>query len=80
MATQLEQANERISEFEEATVAAVALIDETESNRVSLQYTLDRVRETLADCYGDSLTDDVNEFLGIEVEQEVDELEIDEDE
>lgn len=57
---------ERVTEFEEAIVIAVAEIDQTDSNRVALQETLDSVRETLANVYGDTLTDDVNEHLGIE--------------
>lgn len=66
MATPLQEANERVSEFEQAVVEAIAEIDQTDSNRVALQETLDSVRETLANCYGDTLTDDVNEHLGIE--------------
>lgn len=66
MATPLQEANERVSEFEQAVVEAAAEIDQTDGNRVALQETLDSVRETLANAYGDTLTDDVNEFLGIE--------------
>jgi hypothetical protein len=72
MATQLQEVRERVSDFEEATVNAVAEIDQSDSSRIGLQATLDSVRETLANAYGESLTDDVNEFLGIggEVEQD----------
>jgi hypothetical protein len=73
MATQLQEVRERVSDFEEATVNAVAEIDQSDSSRVGLQATLDSVRETLANAYGESLTDDVNEFLGIESEVEQDE-------
>ncbi len=75
MATQLQELRERVSEFEEATVDAVAEIDQSDSSRVGLQATLDSVRETLANVYGDTLTDDVNEYLGIEgdVEENFDE-------
>jgi hypothetical protein len=74
MATQLQEMRERVSEFEEATVNAVAEIDQSDGSRVGLQATLDSVRETLANAYGDTLTEDVNEYLGIEgeVEQEDD--------
>ena len=57
---------ERVSELEEAIVEVVAEIDQTDSNRVALQETLDSVRETLGNAYGENLTDDVNEYLGIE--------------
>lgn len=57
---------DRIGEFEEAIVEAVAAIDQADGSRVGLQETLDSVRETLGDIYGETLTDDVNEFLGIE--------------
>jgi hypothetical protein len=75
MATQLQETRERVSEFEEATVNVVAEIDQSDGSRVGLQATLDSVREMLANVYGDTLTDDVNEYLGIEgeVDQEEDE-------
>ncbi|MBX7172646.1 MAG: hypothetical protein K1X72_16880 [Pyrinomonadaceae bacterium] len=57
---------ERVSELEEAIVEVVAEIDQTDSNRVALQETVDSVRETLGNAYGENLTDDVNEYLGIE--------------
>jgi hypothetical protein len=73
MATQLQEMRERVSEFEEATVNVVAEIDQSDGSRVGLQATLDSVRETLANVYGDTLTDDVNEYLGIEAEPADDE-------
>ena len=79
MATQLQSLRERTSEFEEAIVEAVAEIDQTDGSRVGLQNTLDSVRETLANAYGETLTDDVNEFLGIDGEID-DDSEIDDDE
>jgi hypothetical protein len=76
MATQLQEMRERVSEFEEATVNAVAEIDQSDGSRVGLQTTLDSVRETLANVYGETLTDDVNEYLGIEtVDNDLDEEE-----
>jgi hypothetical protein len=78
MATQLQELRERVSDFEEATVNAVAEIDQSDSSRVGLQATLDSVRETLANVYGDTLTDDVNEYLGVEGEVDEDEEEEDE--
>lgn len=62
----INEANERSSELEEAIVMAVAEIDQSDSSRVGLQETLDSVREILGNAYGDELTDDVNEFLGLE--------------
>lgn len=59
-------ATERSSELEESIVLAVAEIDSTDSSRVGLQETLDSVREILGNAYGDTLTDDVNEFLGLD--------------
>jgi hypothetical protein len=73
MATQLAELRERVSEFEEATVNAVAEIDQSDGSRVGLQTTLDSVREIFANAYGDTLTDDVNEYLGIEGEVDEDE-------
>ena len=61
-----DELRERISELEEAIVEVVAEIDQTDSNRVALQETVDSVRETLGNAYGENLTDDVNEYLGIE--------------
>jgi hypothetical protein len=66
MATQLQELRERVSGFEEATVSIVAEIDQSDGSRVGLQQTLDSVREALENIYGDSLTDDVNEHIGIE--------------
>ncbi len=77
-ATAFQELNERISELEQSIVDVVAEIDQTDSNRVALQETLDSVRETLANAYGDTLTDDVNEYLGIETVEA--EIEDDEDE
>ncbi len=70
MATQLAELRERVSEFEEATVNVVAEIDQSDGSRVGLQATLDSIRETLENVYGDTLTDDVNEYLGIETDDE----------
>ncbi len=61
--------NNRIIEFEEAIVEIVAAIDESDSSRIALQGTLDTVRESLANVYGDTLTEDVNEHLGLEIEE-----------
>lgn len=66
--------SDKVMEFEEAIVSAVAEIDQTDGSRIGLQNTLDTVRETLAEAYGDTLTDDVNEFLDIDtVDGEIDE-------
>lgn len=64
--TVIDNLNARIVELEESIVQAVAEIDQSDSSRVGLQQTLDSVRETLSDAYGETLTDDVNEHLGIE--------------
>lgn len=80
MATQLAELRERVSEFEEATVNAVAEIDQSDGSRVGLQATLDSVREIFANAYGETLTDDVNEYLGIEGEVDEDEEEVEDEE
>lgn len=75
-ATAFKELHQRISELEESIVEVVAEIDQTDSNRVALQGTLDSVRETLGNVYGETLTDDVNEYLGIEtVDSEIEEEE-----
>ena len=60
------EATERSSELEEAIVSAVAEIDQSDSSRVGLQETLDSVREILGNAYGDELTSDVNDYLGLD--------------
>ncbi len=60
--------NGKLNEFEEATVEVVAEIDQCDGSRVSLQETLDSVRETLANCYGENLQDALDEHLGIQGE------------
>lgn len=76
------ETSEKLTEFEEATVQAVAEIDQCGGSRLELQQTLDSVRETLAGCYGENLENSVNEFLGIETVdgEEIDEDDFDEDE
>ncbi len=61
---------DRITEFEEAIVEAVAAIDQADGSRVDLQETLDSVREIFENAYGESLTADVNEFLTVNDESE----------
>jgi hypothetical protein len=55
----------RTIELEEGILNSVELLDNCEGSRVQLQSTLDEVRETLVNCYGDTFQDEYNEMLGI---------------
>ncbi len=52
-----QQLVERVSEFENAVELTIAQIDQTEGSRVGLQQTVDSVRETLANVYGEPFAD-----------------------
>jgi hypothetical protein len=56
----------RVTELEEAIVQAVAEIDQADGSRIGLQEAMDSVRTTFETAYGEALTDDVNEYLGID--------------
>ncbi len=60
------RANQRVLNFEEGVLKAVELLDNCDGSRLELVNTLDEVRETLVDSYGDSFQDDYDELLGID--------------
>lgn len=64
------RANQRIIDLEESILNSVELLDNCDGSRLNLVNTLDEVRETLVNSYGDSFQDDYNEMLGIEAEPE----------
>jgi hypothetical protein len=64
--------NQRVLDFEEGVLNSIELLDSCDGSRVNLVNTLDEVRETLVNAYGDSFQDDYNEMIGIEAEPEDD--------
>jgi hypothetical protein len=60
------RANQRVLNFEEGVLKAVELLDNCDGSRLDLVNTLDEVRETLVDSYGDSFQDDYDELLGVD--------------
>ena len=69
----------RTIELEEGILNAVESIDNCDQSRTQLSATLDQVRETLVESYGDEFQNDFDEMIGIEAEP-VDEDEDDDDE
>jgi hypothetical protein len=70
--------NQRTLDLEEAVLNSVELLDQCDGSRLNLINSLDEVRETLVNAYGDSFEEDYNEMRGNETDS--DEDEIDEDE
>jgi predicted DNA-binding antitoxin AbrB/MazE fold protein len=60
------RANQRVLNFEEGVLKAIELLDNCDGSRLELVNTLDEVRETLVDSYGNSFQDDYDELLGID--------------
>jgi hypothetical protein len=58
--------SQRVLDFEESVLEAVELLDNCDGSRQELLNTLDEVRETLVDSYGDSFQDDYDERLGVD--------------
>ncbi len=79
MATQILKADleEKVTEYENLMVEVVGEIDDTDDNRIEMRQCLEDIRNKIENVYGDSLTDDVNEYLGIENDE--DDLDEDED-
>ena len=77
---QFDQVTDKLTEFEEATVQAVAEIDQCDGSRLAMQETLDSVRETLTTTYGDNFDDALNEHLETLGDENDDENDDDEDE
>lgn len=58
--------NQRVLDLEEGILNSIELLDNCDGSRLNLVNTLDEVRETLVNSYGDSFQDDYDEMLGIE--------------
>ncbi len=69
--------NQRVLDLEEGILNSVELLDNCDGSRLNLVNTLDEVRETLVDSYGDTFQEEYDEMLGIEPEinEEVEEIE-----
>jgi hypothetical protein len=72
--------NQRVLDLEEGLLNSVELLDSCDGSRLNLVNTLDEVRETLVNAYGDSFQEDYDEMIGIEAEPADDDEEADEDE
>jgi hypothetical protein len=68
--------NQRVLNLEEGILNSVELLDNCDGSRLNLLNTLDEVRETLVDCYGEIFQQEYDEMLGIEPEISDDEDEI----
>ncbi len=62
--------NQRVVELEEGILNSVELLDNCDGSRSNLVITLDEVRETLVNSYGDDFQEEYNEMLGIETDDE----------
>ncbi len=71
--------NQRVLDLEEGILNSVELLDNCDGSRVSLQNTLDEVRENLVNSYGDTFQDDYDEMIERETETEEEDDEDDED-
>jgi hypothetical protein len=60
--------NQRVLDLEEGVLNSVELLDSCDGSRLNLVNTLDEVRETLVNTYGDSFQEDYDEMLGLETE------------
>jgi hypothetical protein len=68
--------NRRVLDLEESILNSVELLDNCDGSRSNLVNTLDEVRETLVNSYGDDFQEEYNEMLGIETDdQETEEFE-----
>jgi hypothetical protein len=80
-AQRVSELEDRISELEESILNSVELLDNCDGSRSNLVNTLDEVRETLVNSYGDNFQEEYNEMLGIETEdEEIEEVEEEEEE
>jgi hypothetical protein len=62
--------NQRVVELEEGILNSVELLDNCDGSRSNLVITLDEVRETLVNSYGDDFQVEYNEMLGIETDDD----------
>jgi hypothetical protein len=60
----------RTIELEEGILNSVEMLDECDGSRLELQSTLDTVRETLVNSYGDEFQTDFEEMMGVEPEDD----------
>ncbi|MGI8668475.1 MAG: hypothetical protein ACR2J3_01360 [Aridibacter sp.] len=81
MATQILKADleEKCNEYETLMVEVVGEIDDTDDNRIEMRQCLEDIRNKIENVYGDSLTDDVNEYLGIETEDDSEDFDEDDE-
>ncbi len=72
MATQVLKADLEVKcdDYETLLVEVVGEIDDCDDNRIEMRECLETIRNKIEDVYGDTLTDDVNEYLGIETEDD----------
>jgi hypothetical protein len=54
-----------VTELKEAIVEAVAELDQSDGSRIGTSEAIDNARSILETAYGDDLTEDVQDFLGI---------------
>jgi hypothetical protein len=54
-----------VTELRESIVEAVSLLDESDGSRTGMTQAIDDARSVLQTVYGDSLDEDVREFLGV---------------
>jgi hypothetical protein len=62
--------NKRILDLEEGILNSVELLDNCDGSRSNLVNTLDEVRETLVNSYGDTFQEEYDEMLGVESSDE----------
>ncbi len=67
------RANQRVLDLEEGILNSVELLDDCDGSRTNLLSTLDEVRETLTNSYGESFQEEYDEMRGIETEIDLDE-------
>jgi hypothetical protein len=60
--------NQRVLDLEEGILNSVELLDSCDGSRFNLVNTLDEIRESLVNSYGNSFQEDYDELIGIEAE------------
>lgn len=63
------RSSRRQLELEEGILNAVDSLDNCDGSRVNLVSTLDVVRETLVNAYGDSFQEDYDEMFGVDSDE-----------
>jgi hypothetical protein len=67
--------NQRVLDLEEGILNSVELLDSCDGSRLNLVNTVDEVRESLVNSYGNSFQEDYDELIGIEAEPTDDDFE-----